>query len=91
MKKLILATAVAGSLFGLTAGTAALALAAPSEAEPTMDTGSSLESNGYPVLENKVGAAPLELCTVDSVRPNHTTDLRPNRMVLEPIYLIVNC
>jgi hypothetical protein len=91
MKKLIFATAVAGSLFGLAAGTAAQAVAAPSGTGPALDTVNSQESNGYHVSVNKVGTTPLELCTIDSALPNRRTDLRPNRMVLEPVYLIANC
>jgi hypothetical protein len=91
MKKLIFATAVAGSLFGLAAGTAGQALAAPTGAGSALDTVQSLENSGYSVVVNKVGGAPLELCTVDSIRPGRTTDIRLNHVVLQPVYLTANC
>ncbi|CAN5603149.1 hypothetical protein BH09ACT8_BH09ACT8_38540 [soil metagenome] len=91
MKKLVFATAVVGSLFGLATGTAAQALAAPTGAGSALDTVHSLENSGFSVAVNKVGGAPLELCTVDSIRPVRTTDIRLNHVVLQPVYLTANC
>ncbi|MCV7227789.1 hypothetical protein [Mycolicibacterium komossense] len=85
MKKLIFASAVAGSLLGLAAGTAAQAVAAPAGA------GSALQSSGYQSVLNKNRGAQLELCTVDSTKPNRTTDIRLNNVVLQPAYLTAHC
>ncbi|OBA92600.1 hypothetical protein A5662_21005 [Mycobacteriaceae bacterium 1482268.1] len=72
MKKIRLATLVAG---GLTAG--ALALAAPVVAAPTgpgnaQDTINELKADGYNVIVNRVGGTPLEQATVVAVRPGQT-------------------
>ncbi len=57
--------------------TAALALAGAASAAPagpaTVDqTVSQLQANGYQVILNKVGTAPLNQCTVSAVRPGQT-------------------
>jgi hypothetical protein len=50
-----------------------LALAAPALAAPTVgtaqDTVNELQANGFKVILNKVGGAPLDRCTVSAVRP----------------------
>jgi hypothetical protein len=97
MKKLkfaganVAAAAVAGAVVGLAATSTAPAWAAPSGAGTALDTVTSLKSDGYKVVVNKVGAAPMELCTVDTVRPGRTTDLRVDNVVLQPVYLTANC
>jgi carbohydrate-selective porin OprB len=91
MKKLLFATAVAGTMLGLAAGTAAPALAAPSGTGSAQETVNSLENSGYRVVVSKVGTAPIELCTVDSASPGRTVDLRVNRVVQQPLYLMANC
>jgi hypothetical protein len=91
MKKFVFAAAVAGTMLGLAAGTAAQALAAPSATGSAQEAVQSLESNGYQVTVTRVGAAPLELCTVDSVRPGRTVDLKVNKVVPQPLYLTANC
>jgi hypothetical protein len=91
MMKLVFATVVGGTMLGLAAGTAAQAPAAPTATGSAQDAARSLESRGYQVTVSRVGAAPLELCTVDSVRPGRTVDLRVNRVVQQPLYLTANC
>jgi hypothetical protein len=91
MKKLVFATAVAGAMLGLAAGTAAQALAAPSGTGSAQETVNPLANSGHQVVPSKVGAGPLELCTVDSIRPGRTVDLRVNRVVQQPLYLTANC
>lgn len=56
------------------------AAAAPAGPDSVKDTVSRLESNGYKVILNKVGSAPLEQCTVSGVRPGcDVTEFRQNR------------
>jgi hypothetical protein len=94
MKKLLFAAAAAASLFGLAGlaeGTAAQALAAPSGTGSAQDTVNSLESSGYRVVVKKVGVEPLELCTVDSIRPGSTPGVPVSQVVQQPVYLTANC
>jgi hypothetical protein len=56
---------------------AALALpgavhAAPSGPSTVEHTVRQLQADGYTVIVNKVGAAPIDQCTVASLRPGHT-------------------
>jgi hypothetical protein len=72
MKKFGFATLAAGAL---TAGV--IGLAAPSQAAPTggtnaQDTINSLQAQGYNVIVNKLGTAPLSQSTVTGVRPGQT-------------------
>ncbi|MBY0286555.1 hypothetical protein [Mycolicibacterium tusciae] len=61
-------------------GSAQPAAAAPAGPRTVQDTVTSLESNGYKVILNKVGSAPLEQCTVTGVRPGRdVTEFRQNR------------
>lgn len=70
MKKIELATIVAG---GLTAAALGL-LATPAVAAPTgpgnaQETINDLKADGYNVIVNRVGGTPLEQATVVAVRP----------------------
>ncbi|KWX67146.1 hypothetical protein [Mycobacterium sp. NAZ190054] len=49
-------------------GAAALALAAPAQADSAASTINQLRAQGYDVRVNRVGSAPLDQCTVTSVR-----------------------
>jgi hypothetical protein len=69
MKKLTFATLAATGLAAATLGLAAPVMAAPSGAGSAQDTVNSLQSSGYKVILSRVGAAPLDQCTVTSVRP----------------------
>jgi NADPH:quinone reductase-like Zn-dependent oxidoreductase len=68
------------AISALAAGTlamAGLAMAGPAAAVPTEpstvdQTVSRLQSQGYQVVLNKVGAAPLADCAVSAVRPGQT-------------------
>ena len=56
------------------------------------------ENNGFKVVLNKMGAGPLDHCTVDSVRPGLTV-IRPvrnggdlvNQIVYQTVYLTAKC
>ncbi|EKF21550.1 hypothetical protein C731_4485 [Mycolicibacterium hassiacum DSM 44199] len=72
MKKLGFAGAVASGL-----AAAAIALAAPVTAAPTagdnaLDTIQRLKSEGYTVIVNRIGNAPLDQAKVIAVRPGTT-------------------
>jgi hypothetical protein len=72
MKKFALAAAVAGGLAAATIGLAAPALAAPTgpgDAQQTIDV---LRAQGYTVIVNRIGTAPLTHSDVVAVRPGQT-------------------
>ena len=62
------------------------------------DTVNELEDNGFKVVLNKMGAGPLDHCTVDSVRPGETVT-RPvhsggelvNEIMYQTVYLTAKC
>jgi hypothetical protein len=53
-------------------GSAGVANAAPSGPATASETVSSLQAGGFHVIVNKVGTAPLDQCSVTSVRPGQT-------------------
>jgi hypothetical protein len=98
MNKLRFATIAGGALAALAMGFAASTQAAPSGIGSAQDTVNTLESSGYKVVLNKLGAGPLDLCTVDSVRPGETVK-RPvqpgggaaNQAMYQTVYLTAKC
>lgn len=76
----IFLTAFAVGLSAATIVGPATALAAPSGPRSVTDTVASLEAQGFKVIVNKVGHAPLEQCTVGRVRQGQeVTELKRNR------------
>jgi hypothetical protein len=70
-----MSTAAAMLLGGLTAALSigtGTALAAPSGPTNAVETIARLQADGSHVIVNKVGAGPIEQCTVASVRPVQT-------------------
>jgi hypothetical protein len=72
MKKFRLAAAMVAA-----AGAAAIGLAAPAAAAPTgpgnaAQTINELQAQGYTVIVNRIGTAPLDQATVVAVRPGQT-------------------
>ncbi len=67
MKKFTAATVFGTALTAATVGLAAPALAAPSGPGNAQDTISSLEAQGYHVIVNRLGDAPLNEASVVSV------------------------
>ncbi|AQA04592.1 hypothetical protein BVC93_21625 [Mycobacterium sp. MS1601] len=67
MKKFTVATIVGTALTAATLGLAAPALAAPTGVGNAQDTISSLEAQGYKVIVNRLGNAPLNEANVVSV------------------------
>jgi hypothetical protein len=69
MRKFAISTLVVCGLAAATLALAAPVLAAPTGAGSAADTVNELQANGYKVILNKVGSAPLSQCTVTSIRP----------------------
>jgi hypothetical protein len=72
MKKLGFATVVATGLAAAVIGLAGPAAAAPSGPGNAQQTINELQADGYNVIVNRVGSAPLDQATVVSVRPGQT-------------------
>ena len=72
MKNLVLTTITAGALASAALGLAGTASAAPSGPSSVDQTVSQLRSQGYQVIMNRVGTAPLDQCTISAVRPGQT-------------------
>ena len=70
MMKLAITTLAATGIAAATLALAAPAIAAPSPSGGSVqDTVNSLQAQGFKVIVNKIGSAPLDQCTVASVRP----------------------
>jgi hypothetical protein len=88
-------TAVASGLVAL----AAVATAAPTGPSQVDDTVSSLEAEGYNVIVNRTGAAPLSQCSVSAVRPGQTHSTTDSRggsslnttVTSQTVYVDVTC
>jgi hypothetical protein len=72
MKKFGFATVAASALTAAFVGLAAPALAAPTGPGNAQDTISNLEAQGYNVVVNRIGNAPLDQASVVAVRPGQT-------------------
>ena len=84
MNRLTFATIAGGALTATALGLPAGAQAAPSGVGSAEDLLKALESSGYNVVLNKLGAGPLDRCTVDSVRPGA-------QIVYRTVYLTARC
>lgn len=63
------ATIAAAGLAGVTFGLASPASAAPTDVGTAQDTINSLQAQGYMVIVNRTGNAPLSQCAVSAVQP----------------------
>ena len=72
MTKLPITAVIAGTLSAAALTVAAAAAAAPSGPSSVDQTVNQLKADGYIVIVNKVGAAPVDQCTVAAVRPGQT-------------------
>lgn len=72
MKKFGFATVAASALTAAFLGLAAPALAAPTGPGNAQNTISELEAQGYRVIVNRIGSAPLEQASVVAVRSGQT-------------------
>ena len=92
MKKVMFVTFAATALAALTLGAPAVAAAVPAGTGSAQDTVDQLEGNGYQVMVDKLGPAPLPLCSVDGLRPADISNRSSmNRAVLQPVYLTTRC
>ena len=72
MKKIGLGTLAATALVTAAVGLATTASAAPAGPSPVNTTLSELQMQGYHVIVNRSGTAPLNMCSVNGVRPGQT-------------------
>ena len=72
MKSFATAAISVGALATAALGLAGAANAAPAGPATVDQTVSQLQANGYQVILNKVGTAPLNQCTVTAVQPGQT-------------------
>jgi hypothetical protein len=72
MKKFGFATAIVSGLAAAVIGLAAPAAAAPTGPGNAQQTISELQAQGYTVIVNRIGNAPLDQATVVAVRPGQT-------------------
>lgn len=98
MNRFTLGTIAGGAFIALAMGFPASAQAAPSGIGSAQDAVDELEHSGFKVVLNKVGTAPLENCTVDSVRPGETVTHAVksgtevvSRVVYQTVYLTAKC
>ena len=98
MNRSTLATIAGGACIALALGFPAGAHAAPSGIGSAQDTVNELENNGFKVVLKKIGSAPLDLCTVDSVLPGEkvTHAVKADnevvsRVVYQTVYLTAKC
>jgi hypothetical protein len=70
--KFALPVGVAGLMCSAAVGLAGAADAAPTGPQTVAQAMSSLQAQGFHVILNKVGTAPLDQCAVTSVRPGNT-------------------
>jgi len=92
------AVIAAGVVVALAIWLPARAQAVPSGIGSAQDAVNELEDNGFNVVVKKIGAGPLDHCTVDSVRPVGPV-IRPvqngtelvNQIVYQTVYLTARC
>jgi hypothetical protein len=72
MKSFTLRAVTVGAFAAAAMGFAGVASAAPSGPTTADQTVEQLKADGLTVILNKTGTAPLDQCTVDSVRPGQT-------------------
>jgi hypothetical protein len=72
MKNILLTSLAAGALASAALGLAGTASAAPSGPSSVDATISQLQAQGFQVLVSRVDSAPMNQCTLSSVRPGQT-------------------
>jgi hypothetical protein len=77
------AVAAGGALSALALGFPAATLASPSGVGSAQDTANELERQGFEVVIYRAGTAPLDRCTVSSVRPAQA--------LKQTVYLAARC
>jgi len=72
MKSFTIPVIAAGAIAAAAVGLAGAASAAPSGPTSASQIVGELQAEGYRVILNKVGTAPLDQCVVNGVRPGQT-------------------
>ena len=72
MKNILLTSLAAGTLASAALGLAGTASAAPSGPSSVEAMVSQLRAQGYAVILNRTGTAPVDQCNVTEVRPGQT-------------------
>jgi hypothetical protein len=72
MRRFFFTTLTAGALASAALGLAGTANAAPTGPSSVDQTVNQLRSQGYQVVMNRIGSAPLDRCTISAVRPGQT-------------------
>jgi hypothetical protein len=72
MKKFAMGAAIVSGLAAAVIGLAAPAVAAPASPGSAAQTISELQGQGYTVIVNRLGTAPLDQASVVAVRPGQT-------------------
>lgn len=72
MTRFFFTTLTAGALASAALGLAGTANAVPTGPSSVDQTVNQLRSQGYQVVMNRVGTAPLDRCTISAVRPGQT-------------------
>lgn len=71
--KYVIVVGIAASTMAISVLTLVNAVAAPTGSSDVDDTVRTLEADGYNVIVNRAGIAPLTGCTVTAVRPEAPT------------------
>jgi hypothetical protein len=72
MKSFAIPVIAAGAMAVAALGLAGAAHGAPAGPDTASQTVSRLQAEGFQVILNKIGTAPLDRCTVSAVRPGQT-------------------
>ena len=72
MNKYIVPALAAGAMAAAALGFSSVASAAPIGPSHVEDTVKALEHDGYNVILNRIGTAPLSACSIRSVQPGQT-------------------
>ena len=72
MKRILFTSLAAGASTSAFIGLAGVANTAPSGPQAVDATVSQLRAQGFDVIVNRVGATPVDQCTVSAVRPGQT-------------------
>lgn len=99
MRHYTFATMTAGALLAAVLGFAGIASAAPSGPSSAADAVKQLQSQGYHVVINRIGSAPLSECTVASVTSGRAattptvvgSDDTEDRRYHSTVYLTAQC
>jgi hypothetical protein len=90
MNKYFIPMFAAGAIMAAALGLASVANAAPSGPSRAEETVKALEADGYHVIVNRTGAAPLSACSIRSVQPGRTYSTVDSRGGSSPAVTVVS-